>query len=301
MHIFIVNPIAGSGNSKAAVPIIEKTMKSAGVRYSFIYTEKPDDFARVNARINELAGAQPVDSIVCVGGDGTAQEYLKAAIDRGVPFGIIPAGSANDFLYSIPGAAKKFRSFEDKISYYTEKIIRGETKRIDAVSLNGENCFINIGGTGIDIQVLIDAIPLKKYLAGGAYFISLIKNAVTYKDEKFKLTIDGKEESGEYLLLAICNGSFYGGHLRVAPTAVADDGMLTLCVATKMPRLKRAAVFPLVKPGWHNRLNEVSFINCESFILEFDGAKIINLDGNLKEFRSPLKFDILKGAVRFIV
>ena len=39
--------------------------------------------------------------------------------------------------------------------------------QVDAVKINGESYFFNIGGTGIDIQVLINALPLKKILGGG--------------------------------------------------------------------------------------------------------------------------------------
>ena len=47
MIYFIVNPKAGSGKAKAAVPIIEKIMREHNTEYSLIYTETPDDFMRL--------------------------------------------------------------------------------------------------------------------------------------------------------------------------------------------------------------------------------------------------------------
>jgi len=168
-------------------------------------------------------------------------------------------------------------------------------------SSNAEKYFFNIGGTGIDIQVLKDALPIKKFIGGGAYFISLIKNVFTYKMMDLKLTVDGIVEEGQFVALAICNGSYYGGHMRIAPPAVINDGFITLCRIKSMPRFKMMTMFPLVKSGSHTKLKEVSFTNCSSVKLEFDGKKIINLDGNLSEFESPITFEIMKNAVRLIV
>jgi len=293
---FILNPTAGSGKAKAAVPVIERIMCEHGVEYSFVYTSRPDDLTRVSGLI-DLDAAK---TIVSVGGDGTIQEYISLVIDREINFGVIPAGSGNDFMYSAPGNKRKFSSFEEKITYYTEKIIKGEIMYIDAIKVNDDKYCLNIGGTGIDIQVLKDALPLKKFFDRAAYFISLIKNAVTYRAVEMKLTVDDQSRTERFLLLAFCNGSYYGGNMHIAPSAVINDGFITLCEVKKMPRLKLITMFPLVKSGRHTKLKDVSFINCSYIKLEFSGKKTINLDGNLFEFESPLTFKIMKDAVRFI-
>ena len=297
MIYFIVNPAAGSGKGQAAVSVIEKIMRGNGVEHSFIYTNGPEDSARVAGLIDMNTAA----AIVCVGGDGTVQEYVGLAVNQDVNFGIIPAGSGNDTILSMPDNKRKFDNFEEKIIFYTEKIIKGEVIHADAVRINGEKYFFNIGGTGIDIEVLKTALPLKKFFGGAAYFLSLIKNVITYKAEEMTLTIDGQTETDELLLIAAANGSYYGGGLRVAPPALINDGFITLCKIRKMPRLKMMAMFPRVKSGGHTKLAEVSFVNCSTVKLEFKGKKTINLDGNLEDFESPLTFEIMKGAVRLIV
>jgi len=297
MIYFIVNQTAGSGKAKNSIPMIEKFMQERTIAYTLLYTDKPDDAARIGGLIDW----ERAEAIVCVGGDGTVQETVGLAIGRSVKFGILPAGSANDFLYSVPGEPPKFRSFEQKISFYLEKIIRTQTISVDAVRFNDTHHLLNIGGTGIDIQVLRDALPIKKILGSAAYFISLVKNVFTYRTEEMTLSVDGVTQTGRFLLLAMCNGSYYGGHMQIAPPAKISDGLLTLCKVKKMPRLKLLALFPSVKPGRHTRFKEVSFVDCKSVKLEYSGKKLINLDGNLVEFESPLTFEILPGAVQLIV
>ena len=294
---FIVNPAAGSGRAKTAVPIIEKIMRGHNAGHSVIYTDGGGDFNRVSGLI-DLNTAQ---TIACVGGDGTIQEYVGLAVGRDINFAVIPAGSANDLLLSMPANKYKFNSFEEKIKFYTEKIIAGKSAQVDAVSVNGEQYFFNIGGTGIDIQVLTDALALKKLMGKAAYFISLIKNTVTYNSGIMTLTVDGKPETDKFLLLAVCNGAYYGGGMNIAPPALINDGFITLCKVKNMPRIKLMAMFPRVKSGSHSKLKEVSFANCSSVKLEFDGVKTINLDGNLIDFKSPVIFNIIKGGVKFII
>ncbi|MCL2068832.1 MAG: diacylglycerol kinase family lipid kinase [Oscillospiraceae bacterium] len=300
MIYFIINPAAGSGKTRAAIPIIERVMRESGVPYTLIYTNSPDECAKIEKQIDWDAAK----AIVCVGGDGTVQEYIGLAVNRDISFAVIPTGSANDFLYSVPGGYSKSRTFEETIIYHTKKLLAGNTLNADAVSVSNaanQRYFFNIGGTGIDIQVLRDALPLKKAFGGAAYFLSLIKNAVTYRAEKITLHIDGKPETGRYILLAAANGAYYGGKMNVAPTADIADGFITLCKVVDMPRLKLLALFPSVKPGRHIRMKEVSLINCKEIILEYGGKKTINFDGNLYEFESPLAFRLLPGAVKLII
>jgi len=302
---FIVNPSAGSGRALKAVPVVEKIMREKNADYKIVYTSVPRDFERVSGLID----IETAQSVVCLGGDGTIQEYVGLAAGKDISFGIIPAGSGNDALLSIPSetpsdAKQKFSNFEEKIAFYTEKVIRNKTVYTDVILINKdkeEKYFFNIAGTGIDIEVLKGALPLKRFLGGAAYFISLIKNVFTYKSMEMTLTVDGTIETGKYTLMAVCNGAYYGGGLKVAPPAVMNDGLITLCKIKNMPKLKMTSVFPLVKSGGHAKLKEVSFVNCSSVKLEFDGIKTINLDGNLPEFESPVTFDIVKNAVKFIV
>lgn len=297
MIYFIVNPAAGSGKAEAAAPIIENIMQRHGADYEIIRTSRPNDVARVAGMIDFSAA----EAIICVGGDGTVQEYVGLAVGRGINFGVIPAGSANDLLLSTSDGKRKFKAFEEKITFYTDKIIGGKTTPVDVIILNKDRYLLNIGGTGIDIKVLQDALPMKKRLGAAAYFISLIKNSVTYKSTTMTLTVDGVKETGNYLLLAVSNGQYYGGNLRIAPPALIDDGKITLCKVCKMPRIKLMLLFPLVKPGWHTKFREVTYVECTDVMLEFDGKKTINLDGNLIEYMSPLSFKIQKSAVKLLI
>lgn len=294
MICFVINHTAGAGKAKHAVPIIERVAREAGVDYQLVYAATPGDLA-AETDIDALS------TIAVVGGDGTAQKYIAHAVNRDVNFGIIPGGSGNDFIRSIPGGLQKFGTFTEKVEHYTRKVLAGKTMPADVVSVNGDKYFLNIGGTGIDIEVLKYAKPLKKRFGGGAYFLSLMKNAVTYRTHEITLIVDGKRETDKFLLIAIANGGYYGGGLRIAPGAAINDGLLTLVKVRKMPRIKLMALFPLVKPGKHIRMREVTLHTCQEVTLEYTGSRTINLDGSLNEFEKSVTFTVVKDAVRLIV
>ena len=98
------------------------------------------------------------------------------------------------------------------------------------------------------------------------------------------IEIDGKTHKGEYTLVAICNGQYYGGGLHICPQASLSDGKITLCLAKAMSRPKTMTIFPYLVAGQHHRLKAVSFVECEEVCITLaKGAESLSLDGNLYE------------------
>ena len=98
---FIVNPIAGQGAGKLALPEIERLSAENSMDCDIVSTERPGhaiDLAKEAA----LAG---YETVVAVGGDGTSNEVLNGLMKawnqgyRTTKMGIIGIGRGNDFAY----------------------------------------------------------------------------------------------------------------------------------------------------------------------------------------------------------
>jgi diacylglycerol kinase family enzyme len=69
----IVNPTAGRGAGKRAVPLIEQTLRDYDLDFDLVHTEYPWHAAE----LAQQAATTGYDIVVAVGGDGTANEVLN--------------------------------------------------------------------------------------------------------------------------------------------------------------------------------------------------------------------------------
>ena len=102
-HCIIVNPAAGKGAAKKAVPEIEAVLNRLGLDYDVKYTEYPGH----GIRLAKEACAGDYAIVVAVGGDGTANEVINGMMqaDRASEsfphFAVLPVGRGNDFSFGM--------------------------------------------------------------------------------------------------------------------------------------------------------------------------------------------------------
>lgn len=102
MKAFIVaNYASGVGKCALFMPTVERVLQKENIEYSVFRTvDKETDIRTVRENINNC------DVLICLGGDGTVNEVINAALAESskTPIGYIPCGSTNDFAtnYSLP-------------------------------------------------------------------------------------------------------------------------------------------------------------------------------------------------------
>ena len=88
IHI-IINPASGKGES--TLPIINTSMREAGIRWEASITHQAGD-AIESAK---AAVKEGIDALAVYGGDGTLMEAITGLIGSEIPLVILPGGSAN--------------------------------------------------------------------------------------------------------------------------------------------------------------------------------------------------------------
>ena len=121
----VVNPAAGHGRGRRLTPSIEQRLTDAGVRVTRTLADS-SDHARTACEDAVQGG---VDGLVVVGGDGMVHIGLNACALTGVPFGVIPAGTGNDFSRGI-GNGQRWRPAVDAVA-------AGHTRTIDLAEVRG--------------------------------------------------------------------------------------------------------------------------------------------------------------------
>ena len=266
MYHIIANPIASSGKSKRALKKVENYLKENKIPYLVHFTEYAGH-ATVLAGELTKAGER---EIIAFGGDGTMHEVFNGLEDPSkVHFGIIPAGTGNDFAGFVGLPLHPVKAIET--------IVKGEAKPADYILCGGVRS-LNSVGVGIDVDVLQrcqgSSIPGKL-----RYWKCLLDALHNFKGYHFKATADGKTKDYHAFLAVLCNGGMFGGGFRICPSADVADGRLNLIIVDYLKGFKRLkALLALVK-GNIEQLEATTSLSVEQveitpkhpFILQFDG------------------------------
>ncbi len=230
-HIFIVNPTAGKENPIARVRAMAKALRERhSLTVECLVTERPGH-ARELAR--SLAGSEEPLRLYACGGDGTVNEVMSGIVGQeNAAMTCVPMGVGNDFLKNFGPMAEKFSD--------TENLWDGPDFPVDVIECNGRYA-LTIACSGFDAQVAEDVHTYgKSRLLGskGSYIASLAVNfLIRGLGHRWTVALDGEEMPGEYALIAVCNGRYYGGGFMPVAEARMDDGILHTLVVKKVSRL----------------------------------------------------------------
>ena len=307
MYHIIANPIAGSGRTLYHLPVMAEFFKKHGLSQVSHVTKSvmhAYDLAKEICQSDE-----PCEGIVGIGGDGTFQEIVAGMVDaypRGtkipIPLGIFPGGSGNDFVMTLEGnkaaAMSKFRQKVNiAVGNFFESIIKQSKRAVDVITAN-DMAFLNIGCIGLDARIVHNAIDLKEKYGGRAYLAAVYKSIATHQNLQLKIEVNGEEFDKGYTLVAVCNGQYYGGGLRISPSARIDDGKITLCLCEAMSRPKTMLIFPSIMIEKHTLLKNVKYVECTELSITLPpGEESLCLDGNLYPKEGRIHFKILPGVL----
>ncbi len=292
-YIFFINPAAGKGKGQAPIrATIEEHFRKHGGEYK-IYNTRFSGDARERARKYAETGEQ-LTMFAC-GGEGTVFEVLNGVVGySNVSLGVIPCGSANDFL-------KQFDTTRPFLDIAAQ--VDGERVPVDIIRAGDSYC-LNGCSVGMDAVVASNMSRFKHLpLVSGkaAYTLAIVKTFLGKLGVRIKLSLDGKEGKWKSCLFAvIANAPYYGGGYKAAPEAIPNDGRLNFTLVDKISKLKILRFLNVYKNGRHQGLDCCTLKECESMEFSADCEIPVNLDGEIIKARS-MSFEIVKKGIEFIV
>lgn len=230
-HIFIINPTAGQRNATTDLMAMARGLEERhGIQCECILTKRPGH-ARETCRALAETG-EDLRFYAC-GGDGTINEVANGILGfSNAAMTCIPVGTGNDFL-------KNFGSEMAEKFLDAENLWDGPQFPLDAIDCNGQVA-LTIACSGFDARVARDVHTFgnSRLLPGkGSYVASLAVNfLIRGLSQHWTLVIDGEEQEGEYVLVAACNGRYYGGGFMPMPRARMDDGVMHTMIVKKVSR-----------------------------------------------------------------
>ena len=292
-YVFIVNPAAGKGKVTAQLcKEIAEYCSINNLEYSLQMTTASGDaqrFAKEHAQKGDEV------TIFLAGGEGTVFEALNGAFGYdNVTLGVIPIGSANDFLKFFPKNCKSaFRNIDDQI--------KGKPLKMDVIKAGDKYCLngCSVGMDAIVAKYMNDFRCLPLISGSMAYNLAIVKCFLGKIGCHLTLNADGKDLGNKKCLFAVvANGPAYGGGYLAAPEAVPFDGKLNYTVVENISKPKILRFIGKYKKGEIDGLSFVHKEKCSSFAIKSEDDVPVNLDGEIFEMKK-IEFEIVKNAVNF--
>ncbi|WP_327436220.1 diacylglycerol kinase [Streptomyces sp. NBC_01201] len=239
-----VNPTAGSGRGARAAQPAASALRDAGFSVRTVLGEDADDALR---RARE-AVAGGTGALVAVGGDGMMSLALQAVAGTSTPLGAVAVGTGNDFARALglpirdPAAAGRLAA---------EALKAGTARPIDLGRV-GERWFGSVLASGFDSRVN-DRGNRMRWIGGRfKYDLAILAELAAFRPIPYRLELDGGPVTEiEATLIAVGNGTTYGGGMRICADAVMDDGLFDVTVVGDCSRATLLKVFPRVYRGTH--------------------------------------------------
>jgi lipid kinase YegS len=245
-------------------------------------------------RLVQEAASEGGSRLIAAGGDGTLNEVINSVLKlpkaSQPEVAMLPLGTANDFANTclIP----------KDLSAALELALTGSTYPVDAISVN-DRYFVNAATAGFGAQVTAETpVELKNFLGGGAYTLSGVVKAFTFKPYPGVIQSEKATIEAPICIGAICNNRQAGGGQPLAPNALIDDGLLDVMVVTEFPLREVSTVInELNRPegGRYVKRFQASQIECQS-----NHGMPVNLDGEPYQATS-MTVSALHHAVRLVL
>jgi len=307
--LFIVNPASRGGASKAHWQDVRPVVETSGVSFDYAYTEAPEDAMRLAQKARE-SGAY--DVVASFGGDGTANEVinglLKAGPSENLPaFTIFPSGTGSDSVRTL-GITKDMSDFLKMLDSRASKEIDVgivNYKKWGEESEVGQRYFLNACDLGIGATVanVVNGMNKddSKKSGKGKYFRSIMDQVFKFK--AFDATVEQNGEAftlKKTVIIAICNGMFFGGGVKISPISKMDDGILELVASKNASKLGLLNIVSKVYTGSHVDHPKVQFQRSQSFCVKLEKPQLLETDGEVLGKVMEANFGVKPGALKVI-
>jgi len=306
--LLVVNPASGGGRTGKVFDSLRATIQAALGPVEVAFTERRGhaiDLTRAGVRNGH-------GLIVAVGGDGTFHEVVNGVMDESLAsdkkarVGLIAQGTGGDFRKSL--------GLEHRLDHYLAALTSGRTRAIDVGRVTyrdrdgseKKRWFVNIlsaGMGGLVDKYVAEAPP---FLGGkAAYFAASLGALIKTREGRVRASFTSHGASEERRLrsfmIAICNGRYFGGGMKVAPMAEVDDGRFEVVSMGASSKLAFVAYSNKIYTGAHLAEPGVEHFGCESIELELENDDVRDVFLNDIDGEPlgglPLKVEMHKGAL----
>ena len=240
----------------------------------------------------ERAAASGAERVVVAGGDGSVAPVAAAAGRAGVPLGVVPAGTANDFARRL--------GLPDDAEEACVVAVRGDRLRPLDLGWMAERPFVNVASLGLPAPAARKASSWKRALGPLAYAAGALGAGLTAKPVPCRATCDDApvHDGPAWQVTVACSGAFGAGS-RIEE-ADPSDGELDLVAVAARSRVLLPALAWRLRRGRVTEGPGVRHARGTRIELDAPPGAAFNVDGELVE-HGPAHFTISPRAFELVV
>ncbi|MFC2090561.1 diacylglycerol/lipid kinase family protein, partial [Bacteroidota bacterium] len=162
--------------------------------------------------------------------------------------------------------------------FFQENIIKMDYGKCNGVT------FLNGMGLGFDAEVATKnyVAPGETEMGGkGKYLKHILSTLFFFKEYTVTIKTPEKEEETLCFINTISNGRRHGGSFYLTPHAIANDGLLDVCMIKKLGILKRLDILIKVSKGAHTTDKKVNYYTTNKIEVDFKKEVPFHTDGEL--------------------
>lgn len=293
----ILNPVAGGGRARRRWRRLAAALGRHRIPHELVATASAGDAVRLARQ----AIANGHRRLLTLGGDGTLNEVVNgvAAQDE-VPLDQVliaaaPVGSGNDWAHTLQMPADADR--------LAGAMARGASRRVDlGIAVAGETgtgtrrlVFHTVAGAGLATEVL--GLTPRGGPRAAAYLIGLVRALLHYRAPRFHWIVDGRPGSDRCWVVLAAIGPDCGGGMRLAPSALLDDGLFEFVTIAPMPLVAAVTRLPRLFDGRLARDPAVQTEHCRAVTIHADPPCSVQVDGQMLGL-TPVSLRLWPGALR---
>ncbi|HYG40799.1 MAG TPA: diacylglycerol kinase family protein [Cytophagales bacterium] len=239
----------GAGLSKPTKEDLIDALSASGYKVKYQSTKEKG--------INWEEISRSSDVIVVAGGDGTVGKISRKLVGCNVPIGILPVGTANNIATSI-GVKEPYNTLIPRWSLSKKKKLSAGV----AEGVWGRKNFVESTGYGLFsylMKEIYDDHPPREKASSEEEInfavLRLLKMLEEYKPKPYQIEVDGKDLSGEYLMVEVMNIKCIGPNLMLAPIANHEDDEFEVVLIGKNEKEHLVDYFKSILQKQHIYLN----------------------------------------------
>ncbi|MFU8816183.1 MAG: lipid kinase [Pseudomonadales bacterium] len=248
----------------------------------------PDDAEHMRFLIRAVA--RSIDAVLVGGGDGTVNSALKPVLEAGLPLGVIPLGTANDFARTLGIPADPYEAFA---------VVAAQSTRLVDVGWANNRPFLNAAGIGLSARIARDLDSVRKRVWGPlSYPLAVLESLRRQRAFRVRLQSPAGTQEFSSIQVTVGNGVYYGGGARVATDCAIDDGCLDVLSIRPQPLRRLLAVALALRNG--SQASGFDVAAGAVFEVATQPPLTVTLDGE-PALPTPVSFRVAPRALRVFV